>query len=106
MLKVVFLVHKKSGMDSDEFRRHWRQTQGSLGAKIPGTRKYVQNHSVNSVGGGAAAYDGFAEMWFDNKESFEQAMATPQAQAAIADLPNFIDTTRMQSFVVDEINIV
>jgi uncharacterized protein (TIGR02118 family) len=45
-------------------------------------------------------------MWFDNKEAFEQAMATPEAQAAIADLPNFVDTNQMQSFVVDEITIV
>jgi uncharacterized protein (TIGR02118 family) len=106
MLKVVFLVHKRSDMDSEEFRRYWRETQGSLGAKIPGTRKYMQNHSVVSQGGGLAPYDGFAEMWFDNKEAFEQAMATPEAQAAIADLPNFLDTARMQSFFVDEIQIV
>ena len=45
-------------------------------------------------------------MWFDNKEAFEQAMATPEAQAAIADLPTFLDTERMQSFIVDEITIV
>jgi uncharacterized protein (TIGR02118 family) len=106
MLKIVFLVHKRPDMDAQEFRRHWRETQGSLGSKIPGTRKYVQNHSVIPPGGAAAPYDGFAEMWFDSTEAFERAMATPEAQAAIADLPNFIDTTRMQSFVVDEINVV
>ena len=106
MLKVVFLVHKRSGMGSEEFRRHWRTTQGSLGAKIPGTRKYVQNHAVASLDGSPVPYDGFAEMWFDSKEAFEDAMSTPQAQAAIADLSNFLDTARMQSFVVDEIQIV
>jgi uncharacterized protein (TIGR02118 family) len=106
VLKVVFLVHKRPDIGSEEFRRHWRQTQGALGAKIPGTRKYVQNHTVGSLGEGVAPYDGFAEMWFDNKEAFEQAMATPEAQAAIADLPNFLDTALMQSFVVEEIQIV
>ena len=106
MLKAVFLVHKRADTDAQEFRRHWRETQGSLGAKIPGTRKYVQNHTLTPPGGGAPPYDGFAEMWFDNKEAFEQAMATPEAQAAIADLPNFLDTKRMQSFIVDEITIV
>ena len=45
-------------------------------------------------------------MWFDNEGAFEQAMVTPEAQAAIADLPNFVDAERMQSFIVDEINIV
>lgn len=44
--------------------------------------------------------------WFDNKEAFEQAMATPEAQAAFADLPNFLDAERMPSFIVDEIEVV
>lgn len=66
----------------------------------------MQNHSVTYAEGDAPAYDGFAEMWFESKGAFEQAMATPEAQAAIADLPNFLDTARMQSFVVDEITIL
>ena len=106
MVKAVFLVHKKADMDAHEFRRHWRETQGMLGAKIPGTRKYVQNHTVASLDGGPLPYDGFAEVWFDNQEALEWAMATPEAQAAIADLPNFLDTKRMESFIVDEITIV
>ena len=106
MLKVVFLVHKKPDLDAEAFRRHWRETQGSLGAKIAGTRKYVQNQSVITPGSGTAPYDGFAEMWFDSKEAFERAMGTAEAQAAIADLPNFLDMARMQSFVVDEVQVV
>ncbi len=106
MLKIVFLVHKRADIDAQEFRCHWRETQGAIGAKIPGVRKYVQNHTIADPDGSTPPYDGFAEMWFDNKEAFEQAMATPEAQAAIADLPNFLDVERMQSFVVDEINIV
>jgi len=66
----------------------------------------VQNHSVSASIGSAAPYDGFAEVWFDDQKAFEHAMATPEANAAIADLPNFLDAERMQSFVVDEINIV
>ncbi len=106
MLKVVFFVHKRPDLDAEEFRRHWRETQGLLGAKIPGTRKYVQNHTIATPDGGTPAYDGFAEVWFDNQEVFEQGMATPEAQAAIADLPNFLDTERMQSLLVDEVDIV
>ena len=49
MLKVVFFVHKRPDLDAEEFRRHWRETQGLLGAKIPGTRKYVQNHTSNCL---------------------------------------------------------
>jgi uncharacterized protein (TIGR02118 family) len=106
MLKVVFLVHKKPELSAEDFRRHWRETQGALGATIPGIRKYVQNHTKIDPAGVAPPFDGFAEMWFDDKAAFEKAMGTAEAGAAIADLPNFLDTARMQSVVVEEIQIV
>lgn len=106
MFKVVFLVRKKNDVAPEEFRQHWRETQGGLGTKIPGVRKYVQNHTIAESNADAPAYDGFAEMWFDSKEAYEQAMSTPEAQAAIADLPNFLDVDSMQSFAVDEVEIV
>ena len=106
MMKVVSLVHKRAGMKPDDFRRHWRETQGSLAAKIPGIRKYVQNHTIATPDGSEPAYDGFAEVWFDNEEAFERGMATPEAQAAIEDLANFLDPDRMETFIVEEASIV
>ena len=106
MFKVVFLVHKKADMEAQDFRRHWRETQGSLSAKIPGLKKYVQNHAISTPDGSTPPYDGFAEVWFDSREAFEHEMASPEAEAVMADLPNFIDEERMQTFFVDEIEIV
>lgn len=102
MLKMVFLVHKKADLNSDDFRRYWRETHGPIAAKIPGLKKYVQNHSVPGPDGADPPYDGFAEMWFESAESLE----TSQAQTAIADTANFLDLDRMQSFVVEEVNVV
>ena len=73
-------------MDVHDFRRHWRETQGAISARIPGVRKYIQDHTIAAPNGDTPPYDGLAEMWFDNKEALEQAMASPEAQAAIADL--------------------
>ena len=106
MLKMVFLVHKRPDMDAAEFHRYWRETHGPIAAEIPGLRKYVQNHSIGDSNGVAAAYDGFAELWFDSAEAFERALASPEGQAAQADAANFIDVDRMQSFSVDEVTIV
>jgi len=102
MLKMVFLVHKKADLNSEDFRRYWRETHGPIAAKIPGLKKYVQNHSVPGPDGAAPPYDGFAEMWFESAESLE----TSEAQTAIADIANFLDLDRMQSFVVEEVNVV
>jgi len=106
MLKVVFLCQKKAGMESDDFRRHWREVQGSLAAKIPGMRKYVQHHTVATPDGSQPACDGFAEVWFDDQEAFERAMATPEAKAATADLPNFLDPDGVETLIVEEVQIL
>ena len=106
MLKMVFLVPKRPDMDATEFRRYWRETHGPIAAKIPGLRKYIQNHSIGNSDGAPPAYDGFAELWFDSAEAFEQGLASPEGQAAIADSAKFIDVDRMQNFGVDEITIV
>ena len=102
MVKMVFLVHRKAGMDEQDFRRYWRETHGPKAARIPGLRKYVQNHSIASVEGGTPPYDGFSEMWFDSPESLE----TPEAQAAVADTANFTDVDRTQGFIVEEVDVL
>ena len=56
--------------------------------------------------GRAPAYDGFAEVWFDSMEAFEQALSSPEGQAALADTEKFIDVKRMQTLSVDEVTIV
>jgi len=106
MLKKVFLVHKRPDMDAAEFRRYWRASHGPIAAKIPGLRKYIQNDSIGDSDGEPPAYDGFAELWFDSAEAFDQGLASPEGQAALADAANFMDLDRMQSFGVDEVTIV
>ena len=106
MIKAVFLVHKRPGMNDEEFRRYWRETHGPIAAKMPGLRKYLQNPAIPEPDGTGPAYDGFAEMWFDSRESFDQGFASPEGKAALDDTANFIDVSRMQSFTVQEIPIV
>ena len=94
-------------MDAEAFRRYWRETHGPLAAKLPGIRKHVQNHSIVDPDGKPPTYDGYAEAWFDNAEALDQAMASPEGQAVIADQANFIDLERMPMFLsVDEVTIV
>jgi uncharacterized protein (TIGR02118 family) len=106
MVKVVFFCKKKPGMDSDDFRRHWIETQGSLAAKIPGMRKYVQHHIVATLDGSQPAWDGYAEVWFDDQEALERGFATPEADAATADMPNFLDPDGVETFIVEEVQIL
>ena len=86
MVKIVFLVHKRADLDREEFRRYWRETHGPIAAKLPGLRKYVQNHALPGPDGFDPEYDGLTELWFDDLESFER-VASRRASRRERDIP-------------------
>lgn len=104
MIKAVFLLHKRSDMSFEEFRRYWRDVHGPIAMKIPGLKNYVQNLVRPEAGGSANpedAIDGIAELWFDSVESLRHAQGTPEWQASANDAPNLFDTSRLRYYVVE-----
>jgi uncharacterized protein (TIGR02118 family) len=106
MVKLVFTLHRKSGMSFEEFSRYWRNVHAPIGAALPGVRKYIQNHARATLDGSPLPHDGYSEMWFDDMESRQRALVSPQGQAAVADSANFLDVARIQTFVVEEVAVV
>ena len=106
MTKFMAILIKKPGMSSEEFRRYWKETHGPIAAKMPGLRKYVQDHSLSDTSGNAPAFDGVAELWFDSPEAMQASWASPAGQATIADVPNFLDPQATRMLVVDEQPVV
>ena len=106
MTKVIFVVHKRPDMDRDEFRHYWREVHGPIAARIPGFRKYVQNHSLPDSASGDLPCDGIAELWFDSPEAMQAGLASPEGAATTADIPNFLDPDRVGEMVVDEVAVV
>ena len=102
---MVFLVHRRSGMEAEEFSRYWRENHAPISEKLPGLRKYIQNHALAAPDGTPPPYDGFAELWFDDPQALEQALASPEGQAVVADTENFIDLESMLTFGVNEITV-
>jgi len=106
MLKMVFLVRRKPDMDADAFRAYWSKTHAPIAAKLPGLRRYVQNHAISGDADTSVPYDGLAEMWWDDEDAMQQSLASPQGQAAQADVEKFMDLSRMQVLRVEQIDIV
>jgi uncharacterized protein (TIGR02118 family) len=106
MAKIVFFFQRLPGMSFEDFSRYWREQHGPIGAAMPGVRKYIQNHAAATLDGSPPAYDGFAELWFDDMESLQQALASPESQAAMADSENFLDMERIQTLIVEEVPVV
>jgi uncharacterized protein (TIGR02118 family) len=107
VVKLIYCISKKPGMSIEEFQRYWREVHAPIAGAIPGVRRYVQCHAVPETYGGpnAPGFDGAAELWWDSIDAMRAAMATPELRAAIEDEKNFIDHTRVASFVTTE-NVV
>ena len=83
-----------------------RATHGPLLIQIPSMRKYIQSHVMPDPAQADTQCDGVAEIWFDSPEAFQEALASPQGQTAMADLPNFCDTAKVHIFAVEEVPLV
>jgi uncharacterized protein (TIGR02118 family) len=73
------LLQKRADVDTHEFRAHWRTGHGSLASKLPGLRRYHQNHVVDrqqlgiTYARSSIELDGFSELWFDDVPSMQAA---------------------------------
>ena len=86
MIKVTELITRRHGMSVEDFQDHWWNVHGPLVSTIPGLRRYVQ--SPTRPGGyraGEPAFDGIAEVWFDDKESLAAMMSSPEVATVKAD---------------------
>jgi uncharacterized protein (TIGR02118 family) len=86
MVKAIFIGAKKPGLTLMEFCRRWQHVHGPLVARIPGVRRYVQNHALREAyADGLQTHDGWAEIWFDDLAALRAAVQTPEWQAAAQD---------------------
>ena len=109
MIKTVGLLTRKSGWTHEQFMKHWVGTHAPLAHKVPGLRRYVQNHILGErtrtdIEATAVEIDGIAELWFDDQAALETAARTPEMKALHADGALFIG--RIKSWVVEEKVIV
>ena len=104
------LLRKKPEWSGEDFRRYWRGHHGALAAKLPGLRRYEQNHIVDteqrgfSYPRGPEQLDGFSMLWFDSEEAMRDAMATEAGRALIADENHFIGDLRIAT--IDQVEVI
>lgn len=107
MVKLIYCISRKPELSVEEFQRYWRETHGPIAGRIPGLRRYVQSHVVPELyARQIPSFDGAAELWFDDLDALRAAMASPETQAALEDEKNFIDHSRVASFVTVEKPVV
>jgi uncharacterized protein (TIGR02118 family) len=107
VVKLVYCICRKPGLERDEFLRYWAEMHGALGTRIPGLRKLVQSHALAVPGDSRPAdFDGMAELWFDDLAALLEARRSAEWAASTADEANFVDPARSAYFVSEERQIL
>ncbi len=99
MIKLIALY--KQPEDVDAFEAHYTQIHLPLIRKVP----YLRNAVAAKAWGaprGEPAYYRIAEMWFDDRASFDKAMASDENRAAGKDLMSFARDLVTMFFVETE----
>ena len=101
MLKQLSIFRRREDLSQEAFRDYWRNRHPEVVTRLPGIRRYVQNH-VTAVLRGDPVWDGIAEVWFDDIESMRANVGSQVLADIRADEANFIAADSMVSIVTHE----
>lgn len=117
MIRLTLVLRRRPDMSPEEFARYWLTEHGPLVqsfAGVLGMRRYVQSHTLRgrlgemltNQRGTAEAFDGVADVWFDDLDSLLAAASSPDGSAALnsllADERRFIDLSASSIMLVEE----
>jgi uncharacterized protein (TIGR02118 family) len=103
MIKAVYHVTYNDDLTVEEAREHHVDVHGPLGARIPGMRSYTLSYPLDAD---AVDFSVLVETTWDDVASFEAAMASPEAEPALEDIPTLTDPDTMEMFVCKEVTIL
>lgn len=86
MVKLIALY--KTPEDTAEFDKHYAEIHTPLVMKWPGLRKLEVAH-INGAPIGEPKHYLIAEMYFDDQDSMQKALASPEGKAAARDVMQF-----------------
>jgi len=96
--KVIWLTKFRSDMPREEVLAWWRGPHADLAKATPGMIRYVQSYWTSALDddtqlatGEPGYFDGHAEHWFPDRQSYEAAMSSPEWKACRADGPTGFD---------------
>ena len=89
MAKLVVLYKKPK--NAEAFNKHYASVHIPLAKKIPGLKKYDISTGAIVTPAGPSELQLVATLYFDSLDAVKAGLASPQGQAAAADLANFAD---------------
>src|SRR5271166_2085623 len=71
--------------DPDVFERHYAETHVPMVHQIPGLQRLETGRFIAEADGGEAIFYRTASLYFADRAALDRALATAEAQAAVAD---------------------
>lgn len=102
MLKFIVVLYRRPDLSPEQFQANLRDEHGPMAERIPGLRRYVQNHVVPDPKRKHPGWDAVVELCWDDWPSMEAAWQTPEGRAATDHLKEFADLSRSTWSVVRE----
>jgi uncharacterized protein (TIGR02118 family) len=75
--------------DPAAFDKHYREVHAVLAGKLPGLQKFTVSWPAPGEDGAKPSYHLVATLIWDSAEDLQASFASPEGEAAMADLPNF-----------------
>ena len=102
MVKFVVVLYRRGDISAERFHAILRTEHAAMAERIPGVRRYVQNHVVHDPTRKHPGWDAVVELYWDDRASMEAAWLTPEGRASTNHLAEFVDLDRSTWSVVQE----
>ena len=87
MIRLLVLYgHPK---DPAAFDRYYQEVHIPIARKMKGLKKWTIGKVKGNPDGSPSPYYYVADLYMESREEFEQLLASPEGQAAVADVPNY-----------------
>ena len=83
---LVLYGHPK---DPEAFDRYYRDVHIGIAKRMKGLRRWSIGKSLGLPDGQPGPYYYVADLYMESREEFEALLASPEGQAAVADVPNY-----------------
>jgi uncharacterized protein (TIGR02118 family) len=99
MITRIGVAPRKPGLDTATFQAHWAGPHGDVVTRLPGLRRYWQNHAVLDGAGEAVlpwpGFDACSDLEFDDVAAMHAAFQSEAYATAVkADEGDFVDKSR------------
>ena len=99
MVKMVVLLIRKESFTHEEFVTYWEEEHAPLVEELPNVERYVTSVPTEPE---KSAYDGIAELYFEDMAALGEAFDTDAGDALLADAAEFSDQDAGEVLYMEE----